>query len=102
MKNLNKYTNTAAYTADTNRPTNQSTVSLIEDGTGIKFDGKNVLVEKAGAGIGDICVYNKTLLRKQFIKEGTYVAATFPANLVIMGVVYIGLKIKFIYLALPI
>ena len=88
MKNLNKYTNTAAYTADTNRPTNQSTVSIIEDVTGVKFDGKNVLVEKAGAGIGDICVYNKTLLRKQFIKSGTYVAATFPANLVIMGVVY--------------
>ena len=88
MKNLNKYTNTATYTADTNRPTNQSAVSLIEDGTGVKFDGKNVLVEKAGAGIGDICVYNKTLLRKQFVKEGTYVAATFPSNLVIMGVVY--------------
>ncbi len=88
MKNLNKYSNTQAYTDDANRPTNQSTVSLIEDGTGIKFDGKNVLVEKAGAGIGDICVYNKTLLRKQFIKAGTYVAATFPANLVIMGVVY--------------
>lgn len=88
MKNLNKYTNTAAYTADTNRPTNQSTVSLIEDGTGVKFDGKNVLVEKAGAGIGDICVYNKILLRKQFIKSGTYAAATFPSNLVIMGVVY--------------
>ena len=88
MKYLNKYATTAAYTADSNRPTTESTVSLIEDGTGVKFDGKNVLVEKAGAGIGDICVYNKTLLRKQFIKLDTYNAATFPANLVIMGVVY--------------
>ena len=88
MKYINKYATTAAYTADTNRPANETTVSLIQDGTGVKFDGKNVLVEKAGAGIGDICVYNKTLLRKQFIKLDTYNAATFPANLVIMGVVY--------------
>lgn len=88
MKYLNKYTNTAAYTADTNRPTTESTVSLIQDGTGVKFDGKNVLVEKAGAEIGDICVYNKTLLRKQFIKLSTFSMATLPADLVIMGVVY--------------
>lgn len=88
MKYLNKYATTAAYTADSNRPTTESTVSLIEDGTGVKFDGKNVLVEKAGAGIGDICVYNKTLLRKQFIKYGTFNNATLPANLVIMGVVF--------------
>ena len=88
MKYLNKYATTASYTADSNRPTTESTTSLIQDGTGVKFDGKNVLVEKAGAGIGDICVYNKTLLRKQFIKLDTYNAATFPDNLVLMGVVY--------------
>ena len=88
MKYLNKYATTAAYKADSNRPTTESTTSLIQDGTGVKFDGKNVLVEKAGAGIGDICVYNKTLLRKQFINLDTYNAATFPANLVIIGVVY--------------
>ena len=88
MKYLNKYATTAAYTADTNRPTTESTVSLIEDGTGVKFDGKNVLVEKEAAGIGDICVYNKALARKQFIKYGTFNIATLPAALVIMGVVF--------------
>ena len=88
MKYLNKYADAAAYAADSNRPTTESTVSLIEDGTGVKFDGKNVLVEKAGAEVGDICVYNKTLARKQFIKYGTFNNATMPVNLVIMGVVF--------------
>lgn len=88
MKYLNKYADTATYTADTNRPAAETTASLILDGTGVKFDGKNVLVEKEAAGVGDICVYNKTLSRKQFIKYGTFNSATLPAALVIMGVVF--------------
>lgn len=88
MKYINQYANAAAYAADTNRPTNQSTVSNIADGTGVKFEGKNVLVEKSGAGIGDICVFDKTTSLKKFIKLDTYNAATLPASLVICGVVY--------------
>lgn len=88
MKYLNKYATTAAYTADSNRPTTESTVSLIQDGTGVKFDGKNVLVEKAGAEVGDILVFDKTTSTKKFIKAKTLNVATLPASLVTIGVVY--------------
>lgn len=88
MKYLNKYATTAAYTADTNRPANETTVSLITDGTGVKFDGKNVLVEKAGAEVGDILVFDKTTSTKKFIKALTLNVATLPASLVTIGVVY--------------
>lgn len=86
MKYINEYANTAAYTADSNRPTTASTVSNIEDGTGLKFDGKNVL--SLSPGIGDIVVFDKTTLTKKFIKLDTYYAATLSPNLVVMGVVY--------------
>ncbi len=88
MKNINKYLDTAAYAADTNRPTDESTVSLILDGTGVKFEGVNVLVDKAGAEIGDILVFDKTTSTKKFIKYGTFHAASLPASIVTIGVVY--------------
>lgn len=86
MKYINEYATTAAYTADSNRPTSASTVSNIEDGTGLKFDGKNVL--SLSPGIGDIVVFDKTTSTKKFIKLDTYYAATLSSNLVVMGVVY--------------
>ena len=51
MKNINHYANIAAFNADTNRPTNESTASSINDGTGVVFAGRNILVDKAGAGV---------------------------------------------------
>lgn len=88
MKNINKYTTLAAYTADTNRPTNESTVSSIDESKVLKFDGKNVLVDKLGASIGDILVYNTKTASLQFIKLDTYNAATLPAGITPIGVVY--------------
>lgn len=88
MKYVNNYTNKAAYTADSNRPATKSTVSNVADGTGVLFDGKNVLVDKAGAGIGDICVYDTATSSVRFIKFGTYNAATLPSSITILGVVY--------------
>lgn len=88
MKQINNYLTKAAYTADGNRPTNKSTVSNIADGTGVLFEGKNVLVDKAGAGIGDIAIYDTATTSVRFIKFGTYNAATLPASLTILGVVY--------------
>ena len=88
MKNINLYNDTAAYVADVNRPADESTVSHILDGTGVKFEGVNVLVDKAGAEIGDILVFDKTTSTKKFIKYGTYNAAKLPASLVSIGVVY--------------
>lgn len=88
MKNINFYTNIAAYNADTNRPTNESAGSSVNDGTGIIIAGKNILVDKAGAGVGDILVFDKTTSLKKFIKFGTYHAASLPASIVTIGVVY--------------
>ena len=87
-KYINNYANKAAYTADSKRVTTKSAVSNIADGTGVVYEGKNVLVEKAGAGIGDIAVYNTSVSAVQFIKFGTYSSATLPASITILGVVY--------------
>ena len=87
MKYLNKYANTAAYTADAARAAlTRSNISLIEDGTGIKVDGFNVLVSKETCGIGDIAVYDKATQTKRFIKVGTYNATSLPANIIVGGV----------------
>ena len=88
MKQINNYLTKAAYTADGNRPTNKSTVSNIADGTGVVFEGKNVLVDKPAAGVGDICVYDTAVSSVRFIKLGTYNAVTLPASITILGVVY--------------
>lgn len=89
MKYINKYADTAAYTADAARAAlNRSNVSLIEDGTGIKVDGFNVLVSKETAQVGDIVVYDKATQTKRILKAGTYRAASIPANLIVVGVVY--------------
>lgn len=87
MKNINKYINLAEYTADTSRPTNESTVSSIDENKVLKFDGKNVIVDKAGTEVGDIAVYDKNTLTKRFVKFSTY-QAPLPPNLVVGGVVY--------------
>lgn len=88
MKNINRYTNIAAYNADTNRPANESTASSVADGTGIIIAGKNILVGKAGAGVGDIVVFDKSDNTTKAIKYGTYQSAGFPSNLVPQGVIY--------------
>jgi len=88
MKYINNYLTKAAYVADSSRPTNKSTVSNVADGTGVIFSGKNVLVDKPAAGIGDIAVYNTAVSAVRFIKFGTYNAATFPTSITILGVVY--------------
>ena len=87
-KYINNYANKAAYTADSKRTTTKSAVSNVADGTGVVFDGKNVLVDKAGAGIGDIAVYDTAVSAVRFIKFGTYNAATLPTSITILGVVY--------------
>ena len=88
MKYINNYQTKAEYTADANRPTTKSTVSNLQDGNGVIFEGKNILVDKPGTGIGDIVVFNTATNSVQFIKYGTYNAATLPAYLTILGVVY--------------
>ena len=64
MKYINKYADTSAYTADAARAAlTRSNISLIEDGTGIKVDGYNVLVSKETAEIGDdVLIYQGVTL----------------------------------------
>ena len=88
MKNINKYATLAAYTADSNRPTTESTVSSIVENKIIKFDGKNIVVDKPASEVGDIAVYDTNTKTRRFIKFSTFNLATLPANLVIAGVVY--------------
>ena len=88
MKYINKYDTKAQYNADVNRPTTDRTVSSIVESGEVKFDGKNVLVDKPGAGIGDILVYNTKTASLQFIKLDTYNAANLPAGITPIGVVY--------------
>nr|WP_321523339.1 hypothetical protein [uncultured Macellibacteroides sp.] len=88
MKYINNYDNLATYTADGNRPVDKSTVSNIADGTGLKFEGKNIILEKESAEIGDICVYDKITRRKMFVKFSTFASALLPVNFIVVGVVY--------------
>lgn len=95
MKYVNNYANLTAYTADTNRPTTLSTVSNLEDGNEVRILGKNVLVGKPGAGVGDILVFDKNTSSLKYIKYGTYTSSTLSSNLIPGGVVYerIGNKV---------
>lgn len=88
MKYINLYPDLAAYTSDANRPTDKSTVSLINESRSFKFEGKNVVVEKSGAEVGDIAIYDTKTLSKRFIKFSTYNQSTIPSNFLTRGVVY--------------
>lgn len=81
-KNINFYENESAYNADAERPTNQSTVSVIGDE--IRYDGKNIFVTKDTANVGDIVVVQDGRLR--YIKLDTYDSSLI--NIEPIGVVY--------------
>ncbi len=89
MKYINTYQDTAAYNADTARAALPlSSVSNIQDGSGVKFTGKNVIMDKLSASVGDTVVFDKTANAIKVVKLDTLNRATLPANLVIMGVVF--------------
>ncbi len=88
MSQVNKYTDHAAYSSDTERLPTKSAVSLIESDREIIYDGVNVVVGKAAADIGDCVVYDKTIGAIRFVKGETLSAALLPASLVPLAVVY--------------
>lgn len=88
MKYLNNYADAAAKAADATRSTILSTVSNVTDGTGVVYEGKNVLVDKEAAEFGDIAVFDKTTNSCRVLKGGTYNAATLSPNIVIFGEVF--------------
>ena len=87
MKNINKYDNLAAYDADTNRPTNENTVSLIKDINIIKRKGVNVIVPSIYCSVGDTVVYDTEEEKYKVIKNGTVNIALLSSRYIITAVV---------------
>ena len=79
-----KFDNKAAYDAAA-KSTTESTVALIRDGEGIKYNGVNVIVDIPE--VGDILFLNANN-SKHYLKHDTYVAASFPAGCTFVGVVF--------------
>lgn len=73
MKNINNYIDLAAYNADSNRPTNQNTVSLVKDINLIFRNEKNIIVDSKYAGIGDTVVYDTVDQRPKVVKLDTLI-----------------------------
>lgn len=88
MTQVKKYTDKAAYEADTTRLSTKSAVSFIESETVTIYDGVNTVVGKSAAAIGDLAVFDKTDGVVKFIKGATVTKAQIPANLVPLAVVY--------------
>lgn len=88
MKYIKNYPDKAAYAADAQRPKNESTVSLVKDGTGNVYDGVNIVVDAAYSGVGDTIVYDKVDRKRKVVKLDTLQLATLPANYVVGGTVY--------------
>ncbi len=91
MDNIRLYNTKAAYDADaaSRASTAGSVVSSVDDGTGAKYDGKNVIVPLKAAQVADVVVFDKTDSQHKVIKSGTYHAGSFLSDrFVIGGVVY--------------
>jgi hypothetical protein len=87
MKNINKYDNLAAYEADTNRPTDENTVSLIKDINIIKRNGVNVIVPSIYCEVGDTVIYDTVEEKYKVIKNGTVNRALLSSRYIITAVV---------------
>lgn len=87
MKNINKYDNLAAYDADTNRPTDENTVSLVKDINIIKRNGVNIITDGRFAGVGDTVVYDTVDLRPKVVKLGT-LTLPLQSRYIIVGTVW--------------
>jgi hypothetical protein len=87
MKNINNYTDLAAYNADTNRPTDENTVSFIKDINIIKRKGVNVIVPSIYCSVGDTVVYDTVEEKYKVIKNGTVNRASLSSRYIITAVV---------------
>lgn len=85
MKYINKYADLAAYTADSNRPAEDKTVSKVAGA--LRYEGKNVIVDKKYCDVGDTRVFDKNDGAIKVVKLDTLNLATLPSNYVIGGVV---------------
>lgn len=88
MAQVNKYTDRAAYEADTTRLSTKSAVSFIESESAAIYDGVNVVVGKDAAEAGDAVVWDGANGAVRFVKGATLSVKRLPANLVPLAVVY--------------
>ncbi len=87
MKNINNYTDLAAYNADTNRPTDENTVSFIKDINIIKRKGVNVILPSIYCSEGDTVVYDTVEEKYKVIKNGTVNRTLLSSRYIITAVV---------------
>ena len=89
MDNIRIYNTLADYQSDAAAiaALSGSVVSAII-GTGIKYDGKNVVVPLSAAQPDDIILFDTIELKYKALKYGTYKSSTFPSRYIIGGVVY--------------
>jgi len=90
MDNIRLYNTLADYQSDAAAiaALSGSVVSAVVDGTGVKYDGKNVVVPLSAAQPDDIVLFDTVELKHKALKYGTYNAATFPSRYIIGPVVY--------------
>jgi hypothetical protein len=87
---INKYATQAAYAADKDRATNQSTTSLISATNKTMFGGVNTMAPLSNGGYGDLVVYDSDDGTLKVLKAGTIVKAQMGANLTAMAVVILN------------
>ena len=80
MANLFNCKNEAEYSAATDRPVQQSSVSY--DGTGVISDGKNILLpfNETNCEVGDMVVFDTVENKRKILKSKTYYAGTFDSS----------------------
>jgi hypothetical protein len=80
MANLFNCKNETEYSAATDRPVQQSSVSY--DGTGVISDGKNILLpfNETNCEVGDMVVFDTVENKHKILKSKTYYAGTFDTS----------------------
>ena len=58
--NINKYNNYEAYAVDTNRPADESCVSMVSNG--LVFEGKNTILTEKQLGKKQVCLIVKDMV----------------------------------------
>lgn len=88
MKYINKYNSRADYNADSNRPQNGSTISLITDeGVVITTTGTNTILPVVSAQVGDAFVWDSIDEVAKVIKVDTIYPLFLSARYKIVGIV---------------
>ena len=101
MAQINKYSDNAAYVADTTRLSVKSAVSMLSDSQKIVYDGVNVITQLSSAAQGDVVVYDTVSSTLKILKAGTILKAQLPTTLIPTAVVYAVLGRKVLVMSIP-